>query len=537
MPDFLTPDIFKKLKLDEFVSLDLETTGLDYLREDIIEFGAVKYKNGDPVDNLNFLLKPTKKIPPHITRITGISDKDVEREKSFNQVLAKIQNFLGENPIIAHNVNFDLPFLEYHARKSNNNFIDWDYQQRVYHYFNNPKIDTLLLARIFLFFLPSTSLSNLKKYFQIDTKEKHRALSDAQATGEIFLELLQIALKSKLADIQKILQILEPTEDALRMFFENLAVLQSSGQLLYKAVDQISGGIDRESFTINANFYNIIGEGETPEHGRMETESIDEQTIAGFFDDAGELSQEFASFEIRKPQVNMARAVAQAFNESKFLVVEAGTGTGKSMAYLVPAIKWATKNYGPNGRIIISTNTKNLQEQLFFKDIPILHGVLKDRFKAVLLKGKGNYLCLDKWVTVLNDMKFRLSEKERTRILPLYFWTQQTKTGDIAENNAFHAERNMGLWTKLIAENNYCPGRSCKFYDKCFLMKTRNNARNAHIVLVNHSLLFSDLAAENAVLSDYVNVIFDEAHNIEKTATEYLGVETSFNSAATKNST
>ncbi len=124
-------------------------------------------------------------------------------------------------------------------------------------------------------------------------------------------------------------------------------------------------------------------------------------------------------------------------------------------------------------------------------------------------------------------MKFRLSEKERTRVLPLYFWIQQTKTGDIAENNAFQAERNMGLWSKMIAENNYCPGRSCKFYDKCFLMKARNNARNAHLVLVNHSLLFSDLASENAVLSDYVNVIFDEAHNIEKTATEYLGIEIS----------
>jgi len=350
MTNLQTASIFKKLRLDEFVSLDLETTGLDFLREDIIEFGAVTYKNGQPVADLNFLIKPTKKIPTHITRITGISDKDVEKEKSFHEVLGGIQKFIGEKPIVAHNINFDLPFLEYHARKANNNFINWDYQQLVYHYFNNPKIDTLLLARIFLFFLPSTSLSNLKKYFQINTGEQHRALSDARATGDIFLELLEIALKTKLADIQKILQILEPTEDPIQAFFENLAILQASG----KAFNQRFEGIDRESFTINANFYNIIGEGETPEHGRMETEPIDEQTIADFFDDAGELSQEFASFEIRKPQVKMAYAVAQAFNASKFLVVEAGTGTGKSMAYLVPAIKWATKNYGPNGRIIIN---------------------------------------------------------------------------------------------------------------------------------------------------------------------------------------
>jgi len=175
---------------------------------------------------------------------------------------------------------------------------------------------------------------------------------------------------------------------------------------------------------------------------------------------------------------------------------------------------------------VISTNTKNLQEQLFFKDLPVLHSILKDKFKAVLLKGKGNYLCLDKWVTVMNDMQFRLSPDERAKLLPLYFWVKETETGDIAENNSFRVERNTALWSKLIAENNYCPGKSCKFYDRCYLMKARNSARDAHLVLVNHSLLFSDLAADNAVLADYKNVILDEAHNIEKTATDYLGVET-----------
>ena len=517
----ISSEILSALDLNDFVTVDIETTGLDYLKEDIIEFAAVHFRGGKRHKKTNFFVKPPKKIPQHITRITGISNADVEGAKSFAAVVDDIKSFIGDYPVIAHNINFDLPFLEYHTRKAKNDFMMWDYQVKQYNYFSNWKIDTAVLSRMYLHFLPSFNLHSLSEYFGLKKRPRHRALPDAATTGEIFLELLKIILRTKFADTQKINQILEPTDDPIKQFFEKLTLLQASGRF------QIPEGIDRESFMITANFYNIIGEGETPDHGRMETDPIDEEVIANFFDDGGELSREFASFEVRKPQVQMAHAVARAFNESRFLVVEAGTGTGKSMAYLVPAIKWAVKNYGPNGRVIISTNTKNLQEQLFFKDIPILHGVLKERFKAVLLKGKGNYLCLDKWVTVLNDMKFRLSEKERTRILPLYFWTQQTKTGDIAGNNAFHAERNMGLWTKLIAENNYCPGRSCKYYDKCFLMKARNNARNAHLVLVNHSLLFSDLAAENAVLSDYVNVIFDEAHNIEKTATEYLGSEIS----------
>lgn len=521
MSSSIDTEILNQLDLHDFVTVDIETTGLDYLKEDIIEFAAVHYRGGKRHKKMNFFVKPPKKIPTYITRITGISNADVEDAKPFSEVIDEIRTFIGSHPIIAHNINFDLPFLEYHARKAKNDFMMWDYQVKQYNYFPNWKIDTAQLGRMYLHFLSSFNLHSLSEYFGLKKRPRHRALPDATSTGEVFLELLKIILRTKFADIQKINQILEPTDDPLKLFFAKLTVALSSGKF------QVPEGIDRESFTINANFYNIIGEDDTPEYGKMETDPVDEERIAEFFDEGGGLSEQFASFEVRKPQVQMAHAVARAFNESKFLVVEAGTGTGKSMAYLVPAIKWATQNYGPNGRVVISTNTKNLQEQLFFKDLPILHGVLKERFKAVLLKGKANYLCLDKWVTVLNDMNFRLSEKERTRMLPLYFWVQQTKTGDIAENNAFQAERNLGLWTKLIAENNYCPGRSCKYYDKCFLMRARNNARNAHLVLVNHSLLFSDLAADNAVLSDYVNVIFDEAHNIEKTATEYLGIETS----------
>jgi Rad3-related DNA helicase len=121
-------------------------------------------------------------------------------------------------------------------------------------------------------------------------------------------------------------------------------------------------------------------------------------------------------------------------------------------------------------------------------------------------------------------MNQRLSQQERSRILPLMSWVEQTQTGDIAENAGFQLNQNWGLWGKLIAENNYCPGRHCKFYNECFLMQARNNAKSADVVIVNHSLLFSDLVAENSILGEYHNLIIDEAHNIEKTSAEYLGV-------------
>jgi predicted DnaQ family exonuclease/DinG family helicase len=519
LADILKPEIFEGLKLGDFIALDIETTGLEYLREDIIEFAAVHFRNGEPIDNIDFYIKPTKSIPHYITRITGISDKDVKDAPPFAKVLPRILDFVKDYPVVAHNVSFDLPFLEYHARKAKGDFSEWNHKERQFRYYPNQQIDTIILSRMYVPFVSSFNLSSLAEYFQISAEQAHRALPDAQMAGRLLLELLNIALKTKFADVQKILQILEPTDDPIKTFFENLALFLSTGKF------NIPEGIDREQFSISANYYNIIGQDATPDEFDSEINPIDEEEIRAFFDAGGELAQEFGLFEVRHPQVRMARAIAKAFNDNNFLVVEAGTGTGKSLAYLVPAIKWAFHNYGPPGRVIISTNTKNLQEQLFFKDLPILHSILKERFKAVLLKGKGNYLCLDKWVTVMNDMQYRLNPYERIKMLPLYFWAQHTETGDISENSGFRVERNAGLWTKFIAENNYCPGKVCKYYDRCFLMKARNNARDAHIVLVNHSLLFSDLAADNAVLSEYANVIFDEAHNVEKTATEYLGVE------------
>ncbi len=520
MAEILSKGIFSELKLENFVALDIETTGLKYENADIIEFAAIRFQNGEAADSLSFLLKPGGSIPRKITQITGITDSEVADAPSFSEKLPEIREFLGNAPLVAHNVGFDLPFLEYHARKSKNNFNGWNAREKQFHYFPNPQLDTLILARMYLPFLPAFNLASLADYYQIQSETAHRALPDARKAGLLFLELLQIALKTKFADVQKILQILEPTDEPVKTFFQNLALFLASGKYT------VPEGIDRRQFSMRANQYNIIGEQDRPMFAKTESKPIDVDAVGDFFEANGELAEAFGNYEMRPQQASMAKGIARAFNDSTFLVVEAGTGTGKSMAYLLPAIKWALQNYGPQGRVVISTNTKNLQEQLFFKDLPVLHSILKDKFKAVLLKGKGNYLCLDKWVTVMNDMQFRLSPGERAKLLPLYFWVNETETGDIAENNSFRVERNTALWNKLIAENNYCPGKSCKFYDRCFLMKARNNARDAHLVLVNHSLLFSDLAADNAVLADYKNVILDEAHNIEKTATDYLGVET-----------
>ena len=547
----LAPEIYAELNLSEFVALDLETTGLRYTDSEIIEFAAVRFRDGKPAEILESLIKPAGNIPEFITKLTGIANADVQDAPAFSEKLTEIREFVGSAPLIAHNVNFDLPFLEYHARKIHGNLSGWNARSREYHYFPNPKYDTVTLARLYLPHLPSFSMAALARFFQLPDKASHRALPDARSCGLLFRELLHISLKTPFTDLQEILRILQPTDDPIFHFFETLVRFQHGGRY------SVPEGIDRRQFYMKAYQYNILGDRAAPiprllldeiksmldeddwQHldwdqmhewvkkitrERPHLTALDEDDIAAFFEKGGQLAQQFGVFEERPQQVAMARAIARAFNQKSFLAVEAGTGTGKSLAYLVPAIQWALKNDLIDGRVVISTNTKNLQEQLFFKDLPVLSSIMPEKFKAVLLKGRNNYLCLDKWQTVMRDVDSRLGEKDRLDFLPLYFWAKETETGDIAENNAFRRERNGNLWGKFIAESQYCPGRKCKLYSQCHLMKARENARDAHLVLVNHSLLFSDLANENAVIGEYANLILDEAHNLEKVATEYLGM-------------
>jgi ATP-dependent DNA helicase DinG len=170
MPEVIQKEILSALDLRDFVTVDIETTVLDYEREDIIEFGAVHFRDGKQADNLNLFIKPSKAIPENITRITGITDADVKNSSSFGEVIEAIQGFIKDYPVVAHNVNFDLPFLEYHARRFYDNFRDWNYHYKDYYYFRNRKIDTVVLSKLFLHFLPSSSLKSLKKYFQFSTQ-------------------------------------------------------------------------------------------------------------------------------------------------------------------------------------------------------------------------------------------------------------------------------------------------------------------------------------------------------------------------------
>ena len=239
----------------------------------------------------------------------------------------------------------------------------------------------------------------------------------------------------------------------------------------------------------------------------------------------GLIAKAHPEYEHRPGQIEMARAVMRAFEESRHLIVEAGTGTGKTLAYLVPAVAAAL---GGRGRVIVSTGTKNLQEQLMEKDIPFLQGILPKPFSATYMKGRSNYLCLN-----------RLGRAQASPVLEGleevdYFeevcdWSRESQIGDRAE--LANLPESLSFWRHIDARSETCLGQKCPDFEPCFITRMRDRAQQADIVVVNHHLFFADLGLRNSmygsVLPDYTAVILDEAHLIEDVASEYFGSQVS----------
>lgn len=253
---------------------------------------------------------------------------------------------------------------------------------------------------------------------------------------------------------------------------------------------------------------------------------IDPNRLADLLGDGGALAQAIPGYESRPQQMEMANAVATAFNESKHLLVEAGTGVGKSVAYLAPSVLWAQENAVP---VIVSTNTKNLQAQLMEKDLPVVRKAIGEDFTAVLIKGRRNYVCLRKLLHLLEHGGVDLSHDQKVALAGVLVWTTETETGDIAECAAVEGKEGSELWEHLTSEAGECPAADPMFRDRCFVQRARKKAQAADVVVANHAVVFSELDAgdDGVVLPPYAHIVFDEAHNIEQAATTYLSIEVS----------
>lgn len=474
------------------VSLDIETTGLDPKNDSIIEIGAVKFNENRVLDEFSTLINPRKPINSFITNLTGITNAMVMNAPLLADAFPQLETFIGDHPILGQNVGFDISFF-----------------QRYGAFKKNPVIDTYEMAAVLLPSAPRYGLGSLCHQLGVVLSDAHRAINDARATMGVYNKLYE---KLGQLPIDLIAEMVKQSQDlgwaAELPFRWVLQDLIKQGIQPKRVVDK-EGGLLLE-----------FGKPERtkPLEPEAELSPINVDDLAAVLEPGGAFSQHITGFEHRSQQVEMLRAVTNAMNTGQHLMVEAGTGTGKSLAYLIPAAAWALTN---KERVVISTNTIALQDQLIQKDIPDLMEATGLDIQAAVLKGRGNYLCPRRF----NAMRRRKPENlDELRVLgKVLVWLQSSHSGDRSELNLNGLPERL-IWSRISAEDEGCKLENCLKLTggRCPFYKARLAAESAHILVVNHALLLADAATDNRVLPAYNYLIIDEAHHLESATTDAM---------------
>ncbi len=472
----------------ELVAIDLETTGLDPASDAIIEIGAVRMEDGKILEEYSQLINPGIPIPERTTLLTGIAQEDVANAPRLNSVLPDIEMFIGKAPVIGHSVSFDAGFMNRAGAMTGNLLLD-----------------TYDLASVLLPRMARYNLHNLTAEFGLVLEDAHRALDDARAAGELYWVLWNKALDLPYATLQEI-------NDAARGHNWHAAPVFAAA--LKERTEQLKGSPPDKNTPMP---FQPLPDTEQPLQPVENPQPIN-SAMAGFIlSDGGPLSLQLTSFEERPQQIAMSTAVAEAFNENEHLIVEAGTGTGKSMAYLIPAVMWAQTN---GERVVISTDTISLQDQLVNKDIPTVQGAFDERIKAAIVKGRGNYLCARR-LSALRRRRPTNIDELRT-LAKVLVWMLESDSGD-KEEISLRGPAENGTWRRLSAQDEGCSLSRCEALGKiCPFYKARKSAETAHVLVVNHALLISDAKTDNRVLPEYRYLVMDEAHHLEDAVTNSM---------------
>jgi Rad3-related DNA helicase/DNA polymerase III epsilon subunit-like protein len=476
------------------VCFDLETTGLSPRSDRIIEIGAVKFDRSGVLDTFSVLADPGVPLSLVIQRLCGLHDSDLRGQPSPEEAVAGLVLFSEGCTLVGHGVAFDMAFCA---------------EIRPEEFAGRVALDTAELARVVLPAAPSHSLEELSRSLDLLHDRPHRALSDARATSLLLQHLVGAAQALPAGLRERVRQLCAgggwPTGEYLARHLGGLP-----------EADPVQPPPARESRAPEPGAA-AGSPGEESQGG------VDEAFVVKAFGGAGALAGADPDFELREEQQQMALAVTQAFNRSQTLLVEAGTGVGKSLAYLIPAREWAAKR---GERVLISTHTITLQEQLAQHDLPAADRARPLPLRSAVLKGRGNYLSLrrlERWLASAAPAgRRRESDELRFKVRAL-IWAHQSQVGDRAELRL--AGRDAEFWEKVGSTVDDCLGPACHNWrdGRCFMVKARVEARDADLVIVNHALLLSDADSGGAVLPEFHHLIVDEAHNLEEAATQAQG--------------
>jgi DNA polymerase-3 subunit epsilon/ATP-dependent DNA helicase DinG len=457
----------------------------------------VSFTREEIFDDWSTLIRPTRPVGQEIVALTGIDPQELVNAPTMDDVRATIRKRVGSSPIVGHSVSFDLDMLVSAGIP-----------------FANRALDTFRLASLFLYGLPSYSLGVVANHLGVAVENAHRALADAQTTRRVLLALFPTMLRYSSTTLH------HAARHALSAGWQESWLLR-----LLAEADETSPLLRSEQNLpwLEPAETRFLARRPRPEPLRKTgvTKPVNPDDVARALAPGGVMGGVLDHFEVREGQGEMASAVTAAMNDDKHVMIEAGTGTGKSMAYLLPAALHAI-NKGE--RVVISTNTRALQEQLFHKDVPDVQLAVERLgvpvpMKAAVLKGRSNYVCLRRWFA--HDRHDAVDAGDASMRAKVTLWLDSTDSGDQAELRL--APEEFSHWRQVGAHEEACVASQCPYNQKnqCFLYRARREAETAHLVVSNHSLLLAD--TEHRVLPDFDRLIVDEAHRLEEEATRQFG--------------
>ncbi len=472
---------------DDVIVLDTETTGLSCAENELIEISAARLRGREVVDRFDTFVHPNGLIPPEITELTSITNADVAHAPRAEEAVAALEEFVQGCPVIAHNATFDRSFIE--SVKGGVKVSDiW--------------IDSLALSRIALPRLSSHKLATMAELFGC-AAVSHRASDDVEALCGVW-RILLCALTDLPGGLMRLLADMHPdVRWPYRPIFSFLA-----------------GERQGETFSLEAARAQVMQADAEPDH-------IDADELPGLtmprrdeielrYAPGGLVNDMYASYEPRAEQIVMASEVRDAFATSTHRVIEAGTGVGKSIAYLVPAAEAAKRNKITVG---IATKSNNLTDQLMYQELPKLARELDGGLSFCALKGFDHYPCLLKLESLAAGREITTNRDPAdtlTAIAVLYAFACQSPTGDLDSLGIRWRSVNRA---DLTTSSRECARGNCHFFNRgCFVRCARRRAAKADIVVTNHSLLFRNVAADGKILPPIRHWIIDEAHSVEKEA-------------------
>ncbi|HHY73198.1 MAG TPA: ATP-dependent DNA helicase DinG [Bacillus bacterium] len=483
-----------------FIVVDIETTGNKVGTDKIIQIGAILIEDGEIIERFSSFVNPNMKLSPFIKQFTGIEDESLKKAPSFSLIAPMLIEMLEGSYFVAHNVPFDLSFLK--AELESSGYIFKDCQA----------IDTVELSRLLFPSLNGYKLSQLAHAFAIDHDQPHRADSDAEATAHLLLNLL-----TKLNSLPLI--ILKKLQSLASHLQSNL------GELLKEMIKEKKRllQLDEERFDL----YNGIALKPCKRKSNLTYDEVnflplDPASIIA------KLQNEDVKFEVREGQLEMMETIKDAFNNRVHGLIEAATGTGKTLGYLIPAILYAKKT---GKRVVISTYTTHLQEQIMNKEIKMLKKVLPFTFETTVLKGRNHYLCLQKFVKSLENIGIDTYDIVFTKA-QILVWLTETTTGDVDELNLTPGGKI--FWNKISCGLNGCSNKECPSYSRCFYLQKRKEAESTDLIITNHALLLLDIKSDFSLLPNYDELIVDEAHHLENVASEHFGITLDYFSIQTR---